>query len=133
LSDLTDVLLPKDSKFGAVNCGCHPNCGIGTILFVNKKTKQMVPLMQFLDIEQLLRDVQVIADGNLPKPVMLAQTAVALIRNFRPEAAPEGYAILEMFKQFLSQIGARGKKVGECESDAHEFEWRVLFVAGMWF
>ena len=36
-------------------------------------------------------------------------------------------------KQFLSQTGARGKKIGEHESDAAEFEWRVLFVAGMWF
>ncbi|HEY1587080.1 MAG TPA: hypothetical protein VGH63_15400, partial [Polyangia bacterium] len=33
----------------------------------------------------------------------------------------------------LSQTGARGRKVGEFESDAGEFEWRVLFVAGMWF
>ena len=29
--------------------------------------------------------------------------------------------------------GNRGTKVGEFESDADEFEWRVLFVAGMWF
>jgi uncharacterized radical SAM superfamily Fe-S cluster-containing enzyme len=38
-----------------------------------------------------------------------------------------------LMKQFLSQTGARGKKIGEHESDAHEFEWRILFVAGMWF
>ena len=24
-----------------MKCGCHPNCGIGTVLMVNKKTKQM--------------------------------------------------------------------------------------------
>jgi hypothetical protein len=27
----------------------------------------------------------------------------------------------------------RGARVGEFESDAAEFEWRLLFVAGMWF
>lgn len=132
-SNLTDMLLGQDARFGSVNCGCHPNCGIGTILFVNKKTKQMVPLLQFLDVEQLLRDVDMIADGNMPRNVALLQTALALIKNFRPERAPEGYSLLELFKQFLSQTGARGKKVGEFESDAHEFDWRVLFVAGMWF
>lgn len=132
-SNLTDMLLGQDARFGSVNCGCHPNCGIGTILFVNKKTKQMVPLLQFLDVEQLLRDVDLIADGNMPRNVALLQTALALIKNFRPERAPEGYSLLELFKQFLSQTGARGKKVGEFESDAHEFDWRVLFVAGMWF
>jgi len=36
-------------------------------------------------------------------------------------------------KQFLSQTGNRGGRVGEFESDAGEFEWRLLFVAGMWF
>ncbi len=36
-------------------------------------------------------------------------------------------------KQFCQQTGARGEKIGEYESDADEFEWRVLFVAGMWF
>ena len=36
-------------------------------------------------------------------------------------------------KQFRSQTGNRGNKVGEFESDAAEFEWRALFVAGMWF
>ena len=132
-SNLTDLLLGPEAKFGAVNCGCHPNCGIGTILFVNKQTKQMVPLMQFLDVEQLMRDVTEITDGNMPKHIALAQTAMALIKNFKPERAPEGYSILELFRQFLSQTGARGKKVGAYESDAHEFEWRVLFVAGMWF
>ncbi len=132
-SNLTDMLLGPEAQFGAVNCGCHPNCGIGTILFVNKKTKQMVPLMQFLDIEQLMRDVTEITDGNMPKNVALAQTALALIKNFRPDKAPEGYNLLELFRQFLSQTGARGNKVGEFESDAEQFDWRVLFVAGMWF
>jgi hypothetical protein len=133
LSDLTDVLQDPTSRFGAVNCGCHPNCGIGTILMVNKRTKQMVPLNDFLDIEGLLRDVTVIADGSMPRSVALAQTALALLKNYKPERAPEGYGLREMIRQFLSQIGARGSRVGEYESDAKDFEWRVLFVAGMWF
>src|ERR1019366_2426476 len=29
--------------------------------------------------------------------------------------------------------GGRAKKIGESEGDAAEFEWRALFVAGMWF
>jgi uncharacterized radical SAM superfamily Fe-S cluster-containing enzyme len=71
--------------------------------------------------------------ATCPRPWRWHRPALALIRNFRPERAPEGYDLLTLFKQFLSQTGARGKKVGEFESDAHEFEWRVLFVAGMWF
>jgi uncharacterized radical SAM superfamily Fe-S cluster-containing enzyme len=106
---------------------------VGTILFVNKRTKQMVPLSQFLDMEQLLRDVTTVTDGAQPRAVAIAQVGAALLRNFRPDAAPEGYYFLDLVKQFLSQTGARGSKVGQYESDATQFEWRVLFVAGMWF
>ncbi len=132
-ADLTDLMLGDDAKFGSVHCGCHPNCGVGTILFVNKRTKQAIPLTKFLDLEQLMRDVRDIADGQRGRAISAAELLVALLRNFDPEQAPPGYGFLDLVKQFTSQIGARGKKVGEFESDAHEFEWRVLFVAGMWF
>ena len=68
-----------------------------------------------------------------PRAVTLGQTALALLKNFKPENAPPGYGFLDLVKQFRSQTGNRGNKVGEFESDADEFEWRALFVAGMWF
>jgi hypothetical protein len=33
----------------------------------------------------------------------------------------------------MSQTGARGRRIGASAGDATDFEWRVLFVAGMWF
>jgi len=132
-SDLADLLQSPASDFGALSCGCHPNCGMGTILFVNKKTREMVPLSAFLDVDRLLSDIGNIADGAQPRPLMLAQTALALLKNFRPDAAPSGYGFADLLRQFRSQTGTRGKKLGDYESDAGEFEWRVLFVAGMWF
>ncbi|MFI5289147.1 MAG: radical SAM protein [Polyangia bacterium] len=132
-SDLVDHLMGKDADWGAMKCGCHPNCGIGTILMVNKRTHQMVPLTQFLDIEGLLEDIGVITDGNQGKSMTVAQLGVALLKNYKPDEAPPGYGFNEMMKQLLSQSGARGQAIGEYETDAHEFEWRVLFVAGMWF
>jgi hypothetical protein len=33
----------------------------------------------------------------------------------------------------ISQMGLRGSTLGASEGDAHEFPWRFLFVAGMWF
>jgi uncharacterized radical SAM superfamily Fe-S cluster-containing enzyme len=132
-SDLADLLQDPTTNLGALNCGCHPNCGMGTILFVNKKTKQMVPLSQFLNMDQLLRDIGDVTDGAQARPVMLAQTAMALLKNFDATKAPPGYTFADLLRQFRSQTGTRGKKLGEYESDANEFEWRVLFVAGMWF
>jgi uncharacterized radical SAM superfamily Fe-S cluster-containing enzyme len=132
-SDLVDQLMGERAEWGSMKCGCHPNCGVGTILLVHKRTRQMVPLSQFLDMEGLLADIGTITDGAQPKPLTVAQLALALAKNYRPEQAPPGYSFASLLKQLLSQTGARGKEIGEYESDAGEFQWRVLFVAGMWF
>ncbi len=132
-SDFVDLLQGPDSAFGSLNCGCHPNCGIGTILLVNKQTKEMAPLAQFLNIDQLLEDVQQIADRSLSKPWALTALALSVMRNFNTKTAPRGYHIPEIVRQIVSQIGARGGAVGASEGDANEFPWRFLFVAGMWF
>jgi uncharacterized radical SAM superfamily Fe-S cluster-containing enzyme len=132
-SDLTDTLLGDRADWGSMKCGCHPNCGIGTVLFVNKRTKKVVPLTAFLDLEQLLRDIQDITDAAQGRKVTLAEVAVALLKNYKSEGAPEGFSFATLVRQFLSQTGARGAKIGEHAEDAHEFEWRALFVAGMWF
>ena len=130
-SDLTDTLLGDKADWGSMKCGCHPNCGIGTAIFVNKKTKQAVPVSSFLDLEQLLHDIQDITDAAQGRTVTLAEVALAMMKNFDAAKAPVSFPTL--LKQFISQTGARGSKIGEHESDAHEFEWRILFVAGMWF
>ncbi len=131
--DLTDLLLADRSDWGALQCGCHPNCGIGTALLVHKETKEMVPLADVLDIEGLLADIQEINDAAQPRPITLAQLALAVCRRYRPEGAPRGFGLITLFRQFLSQTGARGREVGAYDSDAAEFSWRILFVAGMWF
>ena len=130
-SDLTDTLLGETADWGSMKCGCHPNCGIGTAIFVNKKTKQAVPVTEFLDLEGLLDDIQDITDAAQGKTLTLAEVGLAMLKNFDADRAPVSFPVL--MKQFLSQTGARGTKIGEHESDAHEFDWRILFVAGMWF
>ena len=124
--DVCDLIDGPNRDFGQLKCGCHPNCGIGTVLFVNKKTKQMVPLLDFLDMEGILRDMQAIFDAGRPGAWAKAQVAASVLRHFDPDKAPPGFTVDTLIKQFMSQIGARHR-----EDDAAEFEWRVLFVAGM--
>jgi uncharacterized radical SAM superfamily Fe-S cluster-containing enzyme len=103
---------------------------------VNKETKEMVPLAQVLDVEGLLEDIQEITDAAQPRPVALAELALALCRRYDGTSAPRGLGPTTLLRQFLSQTGARGGRnaaVGTYASDAREFAWRVLFVAGMWF
>ena len=132
-SDVVDLLLDASAEFGALNCGCHPNCGIGTVLLVHKKTKEMVPVSAFVDLDQFLRDVQSVADAGHGRGLTLARLALALLKNYHPERAPAGYGFGDLLRQLLSQTGAKGNRIGESEGDAKQFEWRFLFVAGMWF
>ena len=132
-SDLTDTLMGERADWGALKCGCHPDCGLGTVLFVHKKTKAMVPLCEFLDLEGLLEDVQEITDSAQRRAVTLTEVGIALLKRFDPAKAPPGLTFRKLMRQLLSQTGSRGGKIGESEGDAAEFEWRALFVAGMWF
>ena len=127
--DVVDLMDGPDRDWGQLNCGCHPNCGIGTVLFVNKRTKQMVPLLDFLDMDGLLADLREIFDTGRGGNWARAQLVASLLRNYRPEKAPDGFNVQTLIKQFLSQTGAAHAG----EADASQFEWRVLFVAGMWF
>jgi uncharacterized radical SAM superfamily Fe-S cluster-containing enzyme len=132
-SDAVDLILGSHAEFGALKCGCHPNCGIGTVLLVHKATGHTVPVCDFLEVEQLLFDVQRIADAGHGRTRSLAKLALAIAKNFRPEKAPPGYGLTELTRQYLSQMGATGKEIGDTEGDASGFAWRFLFVAGMHF
>ncbi|HEY4122294.1 MAG TPA: radical SAM protein [Byssovorax sp.] len=127
--NVVDLLDGPDKDWGQLNCGCHPNCGVGTVFFVNKKTRQMVPLLDFLDVEGLLKDFARIFDAGRGKAWAKAQVVASLLRHYKPEGAPAGFNVATLVKQFLSQTGAAHAG----ESDATKYEWRVLFVAGMWF
>ena len=132
-SDMVDHLMGESAEIGSMKCGCHPNCGIGTILMVNKRTKEMVPLCDFLNMEGLLKDIQEITDAGHGRAASIAELSLAILKNFNPDKAPKGYSFMDLVRQLLSQTGANADKVGGSEGDAHKFEWRVMFVAGMWF
>ena len=127
--NVVDLLDGPDRDFGQLNCGCHPNCGIGTVLFVNKRTRERVALLDFLDMEGVLRDFGTIFEAGRGRRWTLAQVTASLLRHYRPERAPAGFDLRTLLKQFLSQSGAAHAG----EGDAEQYEWRVLFVAGMWF
>ena len=127
--NVVDLLDGPDKEFGQLNCGCHPNCGVGTVLFVNKRTKQMLPLLDFLDMEGVLRDFGAIFAAGRGRKWTIAQVTASLLRHYEPANAPAGFDLRLLLKQFLSQTGAAHAG----ETDAKDYEWRVLFVAGMWF
>ncbi len=133
LSALTDRLQDVGAPLGALHCGCHPHCGVGTVLLVHKRDRRVVPLCDILDVEGLLSDLDRLSQSELPRPLLKTLTGLCVLRRFRAAKAPSDYGVFELVRQLLSQIGARGGRVGQSAGDAAEFPWRFLFVAGMWF
>ena len=43
-TSVMDMLQGADAPWGWSSCNCHPNCGIFTLIVVNKKTNQMTSL-----------------------------------------------------------------------------------------
>ena len=39
-SDLADLAHGVNSEWGQVTCGCHPDCGVGTAVMIDKETKE---------------------------------------------------------------------------------------------
>jgi uncharacterized radical SAM superfamily Fe-S cluster-containing enzyme len=128
LSDLMDQLNGAQAEWGSLKCGCHPNCGIGTMLLVNEETKDIVPLCDVLDVEQFLEDLKKINDSARPKPATIAQVALALFRNFKAESAPEGLSLVDLLR---IMDGHTGRRMGL--SKVARYKWRMLLIAGMWF
>src|SRR5438034_1329092 len=62
-SDFADLVHGPQADWGQLSCGCHPNCGAGMIVLLDKKTKEAAPLTSFLNVERLAKDVAKINDA----------------------------------------------------------------------
>jgi len=39
-SDWGDLIKGHDADWGQLSCGCHPNCGTGMAIMIDKETKE---------------------------------------------------------------------------------------------
>jgi 7,8-dihydro-6-hydroxymethylpterin dimethyltransferase len=135
MSHVTDLLQGPGADWGSLNCGCHPDCGVGMGFMVSKKTKKFAPLSEFLNLERVMRDAQVISDSARGRTLTVVQTALSLLRNYDPTRAPEGFRLIDLLHKFDKQSGGQlGGRLGACaDGDRKNDEWLLMFVAGMWF
>src|SRR5437868_1806492 len=140
-ADFADVVHGPENDWGQVSCGCHPNCGVGTAVMVNKETKEMAPVPQFLHIPGLVKDMQHITDTNRGKWISNIMMRLALLKNYTPYGAPNSLTLGGILKKFDKSFGLSGKDYGKVGPDrtADDIEkrrqdpWNFLFIAGMWF
>jgi uncharacterized radical SAM superfamily Fe-S cluster-containing enzyme len=129
-ADAVDMTRGLDASWGSMKCGCHPNCGAGFVLLVNKKTKEAVPVTKFINLKQMLKDMQFISDHYRGKKWAIAQMALSLMRNYNPDAAPKGLDLHTLIQLFLDQSGVKNFGV---PIPPDKYDWSVQFIAAMWF
>ncbi len=140
-SDWADLVHGPAAEWGQLSCGCHPNCGIGMAVMVDKETKERAAVTSFLDGPQLARDLQVVNDAARGRAWSVAGMALSLLRNYDPFKAPSKLSILGLMERFDKAFGATRRdygKVGNGRTIADVQKRRsdrflFLFVAGMWF
>ena len=134
MSDVTDLMLGPAADWGSLKCGCHPDCGIGTAFMVSKKTKQWAPLASFVNVDRMLEDAKVISDAARGPLLTKIQTAMSLLRNYKPLKAPKGFRLIDLIRKYDKQSGGQlGGKLNGDLTDRRQDEWLLMFVAGMWF
>ena len=131
-ADFADLVHGPQAEWGQMSCGCHPNCGVGTALMINKETKEMVPVPEFINVPQLLRDIAKINDSARGKWFSNAMVAMALLKNFNSFGAPSSMRLSDLLKKFDKSLGATGKSYG-AGRERRKDPWNFLFIAGMWF
>ena len=144
-TDWADTVKGPEQEWGNVTCGCHPNCGIGMAIMVDKETKEAVPVTAFLKAEQLAKDVAEVNDAARGRFLSIVGMSLALMRNYDSFQSPTHFRLSDLMKKFDKTFGAtkgaqQGKygKVGG-ERTVSDIEkrradrWNFLFIAGMWF
>jgi uncharacterized radical SAM superfamily Fe-S cluster-containing enzyme len=136
-SDFADLAHGPNSEWGQVSCGCHPNCGVGTAVMVDKETKDAVPVPEFINIPGFTDDIQKITDAGRGKAMSNLMMGLALLKHYHPFRAPKRLTLWDILKKFDKSYGLSGKDYGQNHGD-EAFErrkdpWNFLFIAGMWF
>jgi tetraether lipid synthase len=140
-TDWADLVHGPQNDWGQLTCGCHPNCGIGMGLMIDKETKEAVPVTAFLKADSLAKDIMKVNDAARGKFLSVIGMALALMKNYDPFKSPTHFKLMDLLKKFDKTFAATGKDYGKVSGDrtAEDIErrradrWNFLFIAGMWF
>jgi uncharacterized radical SAM superfamily Fe-S cluster-containing enzyme len=140
-SDWSDLVHGPDYSWGQLSCGCHPNCGVGMAVMVDKETKEAKPVTEFWNCEQLAKDVARVNDAARGKWLSIIGMGLAAARNYDPFKSPTHFKLSDLMKKLDKTFGATGKSYGKVGKDRtmediekrRRDRWNFLFIAGMWF
>jgi hypothetical protein len=81
-----------------------------------------------------MADARQIADARRGPWLTRIQTAISLLRHYRPSHRPAGFRLIDLLKKYDKQSGGQLGGIGAPRTTSRkDDEWLILFVAGMWF
>lgn len=140
-ADFADMAHGPDREWGQMSCGCHPNCGVGTAVMIDKETKEMAPVPDFINIPTLIKDMRKVTDAARGKWFSNAMMGLALLKSYNSFKAPTHFKLTDLLQKFDKTFGLSGKDYGKSTPDRtiddvikrRKDRWNFLFIAGMWF
>ncbi|HLY91470.1 MAG TPA: radical SAM protein, partial [Acetobacteraceae bacterium] len=143
-SDWADLIHGPAAEWGQLSCGCHPNCGVGMAVMIDKETKEAVPVTAFLNGDRLARDIAKVNDAARGRFLSVVGMALALMRNYDSFQSPKHFKMVDLLRKFDKTFAASknaDKKYGSVKGERTEEDikrrrndrWNFLFIAGMWF
>jgi uncharacterized radical SAM superfamily Fe-S cluster-containing enzyme len=144
-TDWADLVHGPTSEWGNLTCGCHPNCGVGMAVMIDKQTKEAVPVTAFLQADQLAKDLRKVNDAARGRGLSVLGMALALMKNYDPFKAPTHFKLVDLMKKFDKTFGATkkaesggygrvdGERTAQDQERRRGDRWNFLFIAGMWF
>ena len=143
-SAFADLSHGPDAPWGSVSCGCHPNCGVGTGVLINKETKEWAPVPSFLNVPQLIEDIKKVTDAARGKNFSNFTFALAMLKNYNPYGAPGTFHLVDLWKKMDKSWGltknqrekygtAGPERTFEDAKKRRTDPWNFLLIAGMWF
>ena len=129
-ASLADHMSSPDASFGQLSCSCHPSCGASAMLARNRRTKEWAPVSAFFDVEQFMKDIDVIVDTGRGRALSFVQIGLSFVRNFDERKAPPGLTLARMLQLFRSRL-LGGKKSADGSDPAGD--WEFLWIGSMWF
>ncbi len=123
-------LLSAIWKYAVMKITSHADCGIGTYIFVNSKTKSVTPITKLLDIEGFTMGLNKLVKQKISHIRSLTALSAQhlLKRYFRPQEAKDGMTpeiCLELFQGVVDKEAQRRVDL--------IYNWNMLLVGGMHF
>jgi uncharacterized radical SAM superfamily Fe-S cluster-containing enzyme len=131
---LCDILHPN-AELGSLFNDIHPDHGMFSSILVNARTKEIVPVARFFDVEQFVRDIVEIADSGRKPAIVKSMVLLSLVRNFDSDNAPPDFGIAQLrglFADCVYRVAGSGPNWSE-RAYAYNGVWRLVMVSPMAF